>query len=69
MIHFYTALIGSIAQLVEQRSGNWRVVGSNPSLATKFFQFMDKLKECCKINYFLRTIQVGTETLADSSGE
>ena len=28
---------GSVAQLVEQRTSNPKVVGSNPTLATEFF--------------------------------
>ena len=28
---------GSVAQLVEQQTGNLKVVGSNPTLTTEFF--------------------------------
>ena len=66
-IHLYTALIGSVAQLVEQRKPEGRKFQSH--LSHLIFLHMDKVKECCKVNYFLRMVQVGTETLENSSGE
>ena len=41
---------GSVAQLVEQRTENLKVLRSNP------FQFMAKLKECRNVNCFLRVV-------------
>jgi hypothetical protein len=37
---------GVVAQLVEQRTENPRVVGSIPTLATIFYQYPSKTNDC-----------------------